>query len=57
MNKQTTVLQSQKTDLLLINEISRPSQIAQLQAPANINELHKLLKFKNSKAPLSRQEK
>lgn len=47
-------IESVKADLLLINEITKPSKISQLQAPSNMQELHNLLKFKNSKSGRSK---
>lgn len=37
MKGEFTKLQSVKADLLLINEITKPSNISQLQAPSNMS--------------------
>lgn len=54
MTTEVKKLESVKADLLLINEISKPSKISQLQAPSNMQELHNLLKFKNIKSGRSK---
>lgn len=55
MRAESKVIKSQNADLLLINQISKPTRIADLQIATNMNQLHSLLKMKNTKSGCSKQ--